>query len=368
MTLQPDRWRAFVALVLAVQLVIMTGWLLVIGKNLLLPIFIAVISVYVLVTASDRLGQLPVTRRLPGWARHLIVLVAFFLAVMGLVGVIIGTAEQVIARLPAYQQNLQAVAQTLLGQVGMRDLPNWDGLMTRLTDAVRLQKLAAWGLGSVGSLGGVMFMAIVYASFLMAERAGFAHKVAVALPGDGARQSHDIVRSINRAIGDYLAVKTLVNVILAALSYAVLWVLGVDFALFWAILIGLLNYIPYVGSMLGVAFPVVLTVAQFGDLRNTAITLTLLAAAQIWVGNSLEPRMVGRKVNLSPFVVMVALALWGSIWGVSGAILAIPMTSIIAIVMASFAQTRPFAVLLADDVSVFEAPPQGPGLADRPQP
>ncbi len=123
---------------------------------------------------------------------------------------------------------------------------------------------------------------------------------------------------------------------------------------FWAILIALLNYIPYVGSFLGVIFPVVLSMAQFGSIERTLALAALLTLAQMGVGNVLEPRMVRRKVNMSPFVVLVALALWSSIWGVSGAILAIPLTSIIAIVMGSFASTRPFAILLAENVSVYE--------------
>ena len=128
-----------------------------------------------------------------------------------------------------------------------------------------------------------------------------------------------------------------------------MWLFGVDFALFWAILIGLLNYIPFIGSLLGVIFPVLLSIAQFGSAQTTILILTLLAAAQLLVGNGLEPRMIGKKVNMSPFVVLVSLSLWTSLWGVAGSILAIPLTSILAIVFSHFDGTRPFAVLLSAD-------------------
>jgi AI-2 transport protein TqsA len=132
------------------------------------------------------------------------------------------------------------------------------------------------------------------------------------------------------------------------ISFVILWGMGVDFALFWAVVIGLFNYIPYVGSIVGVALPVILSVAQFGSLGTTALLGTLLIAAQTYVGNILEPRVIGRQLNLSPFVVLVALSVWSSVWGLPGAILAIPMTSMMAIICGAFGPTRFVAVLLAD--------------------
>jgi hypothetical protein len=102
--------------------------------------------------------------------------------------------------------------------------------------------------------------------------------------------------------------------------------------MFWAVVIGLFNYIPYVGSIIGVALPVVLSLAQFGSFGTTAVLAGLLMAAQTWVGNILEPRMIGRQLNLSPFVVLVALSVWSALWGLPGAILAIPMTSMLVII------------------------------------
>ena len=100
----------------------------------------------------------------------------------------------------------------------------------------------------------------------------------------------------------------------------------------------------------GVALPVILSVAQFGSPGTTAVLGTLLIAAQTYVGNILEPKMIGRQLNLSPFVILVALSVWSSVWGLAGAILAIPMTSVLAIICGSFASTRFIAVLLADTV------------------
>ncbi|MDO5604564.1 MAG: AI-2E family transporter [Paracoccus sp. (in: a-proteobacteria)] len=348
-----DPLRGLLAVVLALVLVALVGMFLIMGKSLLLPVFVAVISVYVLVAASDAIGRLPGGRRLPDSLRRVVVLALFMLAVLVLGGVMVSTAGQVMERLPEYEKNVTTLLSALMSMIGARefDLAHlWQDAVQRIP----VQRVAGAVLGSISAAAGLISMVVVYAIFLMSERGVFARKIAVALPGEKGERAALIVSQINAAISDYLAVKTLANAILGVISYVILWAFGIDFALFWAILIGLLNYIPYVGSLLGVAFPVILSMAQFGSVQTTLMITALLTAAQVWVGNGLEPRMIGRKVNMSPFVVLLTLALWSSVWGVAGAVLAVPLTSIIAIIMASFAATRPFAIMLAEDVSVYE--------------
>ena len=72
-----------------------------------------------------------------------------------------------------------------------------------------------------------------------------------------------------------------------------------------------------------------------------------LSGVQVLVGAYLEPRMMGRTFNLSPFVVVVALSVWGALWGLAGAILAVPMTASLVLVLAEIGQTRPVAVMLS---------------------
>lgn len=345
--------RSLLAIALSLAIAGMLGMLLVVGKSFLLPILVAVISVYVLVEASDAIGRLPGGRFLPEWLRRVVVLALFLLAVFMIGGVMISTAGQISARLPSYQHNVAGVLARLLTVIGADHL-DWQAVWHEATSTISLERFVRGALGSISTAAGLIFLVLLYAVFMMAERKGFAHKIAVALPSDKGAQAAEIISRINTSIGGYLAVKTLVNVVLGVISYAVMWAFGVDFALFWAVLIALLNYIPYVGSILGVLFPLTLSMAQFGSLQATVGITVLLTAAQVGVGSFLEPRIVGRKMNMSPFVVLVALALWSTLWGIPGAILAIPLTSIIAIILSSFGPTRLFAVLLAGDVAAYE--------------
>lgn len=344
----------FFTLVMALIFVTLTGFLLLIGKSLLLPIVLAVITAYILVSASDWLGRQPGIRHLPEWVRRVIVLACFVLCILSLVGVITSTVDQVGRRVPEYQENLTAMAADMAHRFGLEKVPNWGEMWRSLTERVSMQTIASRLIASAGSLAGVVFMVVIYTMFLMGERSGFGRKLTASMSGERAEQTHHIITKINKSIGNYLSVKTLVNIILAAGSYLVLLIFGIDFALFWAILIGLLNYIPYIGSLAGVMFPVALTLAQYGSLQKTLIVAGLLTAAQMFVGNVLEPKMIGKTVNMSPFVVLVALAVWSALWGVSGAILAIPLTAVITIILANFEATRPFAIMLADDVDLVD--------------
>ncbi len=109
----------------------------------------------------------------------------------------------------------------------------------------------------------------------------------------------------------------------------------------------MLNYIPTIGSLIGVVFPALLTLVQFAALGPFLVVTIGLGLTQFVFGNVLEPRMMGKSLNLSPLIVIVSLAVWGSIWGVTGMFLCVPITVVMMIVLAGFPQTRPIAILLS---------------------
>lgn len=346
-------------LVLSVILTIAVGWLLVAGQQIILPIVTAVISVYVMVSASEALGRLPLLKHAPPILLRVLVLAAFTVLLLGFAVVVAGTVREIVSVLPRYQENLDVMLQALAQRFDLEAQILWGEIRAVTVDRIDLQRIILATLGGFTSVGFTVFLVVIYAGFLITERGTFPRKVSAALNDEeSASKALRVITDINAQISQYLAVKTLINLILGLISFAFLWLLDVDFALFWAITIALLNYIPYVGSYLGVAFPVILSLGQFASIQTTLVLLALLVAAQTWVGNVLEPRWIGRQLNMSPFVVLVALSVWGALWGVPGAILAIPMTSILIIVTSSFEATRFIAILLSEraETGVAETP------------
>lgn len=334
-----------------------------IARGILLPIVAAAVFTLILMRAADWLGTLPVLCALSATLRRFLVLViaAGFSALLGLL--IAGMIDRIAAILPIYEQNIETLFIAQAARFGLDEVRLWDQIIQALRDAFDLHRLSLFLLNSAGSLVGTIVLVIVYSGFLIAERGSLEQKVSHAV---GSKEKAHRVRALSLRIGDsisdYLATKTLINVLLAVLSYGVLRLFGIDFPLFWALMIGFLNYIPYVGSFVGVAFPVVLSLGQFGSLGVTVVLAVALTAAQTLVGNFLDPWLVGRRVNLSPFVVIVSLVAWSSIWGLPGAILAIPLTSAIAITCAEIPGLRPIAVMLSagNDIDVVDSPENRP--------
>ena len=321
---QPEVVRVAAGALLAALIVVA----LYIGRPVLVPLVIAVFFTLVLVRAADRLGTLPLLRGLHAIVRQFLVL-----AVMGGIGILLGILitdilDRIALQLPVYEANIEALINTTAARFGLDHIEVWPEVYRGLQDTVDLRSLGLFMLTAGTSLVAAVSLIAVYSGFLLVERGQLARKLAHAI-GDEARaeRARVLILRISDSMSDYLATKTLVNVILAVPSYAILHAFGVDFALFWAVLIGLVNYIPYLGSVLGVFFPSVLSLGQFGSIGYTLALAAALTVPQLVVGNVIDPWMMGRRVNLSPLVVIMSLVVWASLWGLPGAILAVPLTA-----------------------------------------
>jgi predicted PurR-regulated permease PerM len=361
----------------ALGITIMVGWLFYVGKDIILPIVTAIILLQILYAASATVARIPGLGRTPLWLRAALALVGVLALLFAMTRMLVASLQNLVPSLPVYQRNLENLFATWfpapgvaeIGQPEMSDLmASRAGLFDRGTEAVTkaisefatrffteidIAALAQSVLSSLTSFGGFVFITILYASFLLSEITGFPEKVRRAFgSGRDSTDTLNMIARINHDIGSYLATKTLINIMLGVICWLILLILGVEYAALWAIVIGLLNYIPYIGSFVGVAFPALFAVAQFGSLTVPLIATGMMTAAQVIIGNIVEPKMLSKSVNLSPMVVLVSLAIWSSLWGIPGAILAVPFTTILMIVLARRPGTRPIAALLSSNGNV----------------
>ncbi len=337
----------------AVLLTVLAGWLIVIGQSLLMPIVIGVIIVYILTNAAEALGRMPVVGVLPHGLRLLLVGLIALGGAVYLISLTMYNAGSIVSSLPEYTKNLQGLFDRASEYFKLETVPSVSNMVADIQQAMDLNTVAGMVASGLSGVGAFLVTALLYAMFLLSEWTDFPSKMRRAFHDEThADTAMNTLRQISERIGGYLATKTLINVILGVASYIIMLVIGVEYAAFWAIWIGLLNYIPYIGSVLGVLFPVALTLAQFGTFGHSIAAFVLLMSAQLVVGNVLEPRMLGRSVNMSPFVVLAALAFWMEVWGVIGAILAIPMTSMLMIILAEIPGTRAIAALMSEDGNV----------------
>jgi AI-2 transport protein TqsA len=227
---------------------------------------------------------------------------------------------------------------------GVENEPTWATLRTIFLDQVSVQSLIGTTMASAGALIGSAVVVGLYVTFLLIEQGSLAAKVDnVSTDPRHAALLRQIIANINTRVGSYLALKAVLGATQGLISFFILWFLGVEFAAFWGVVIAMLNFVPYIGSMLSVALPVLLAVVQFGDLNSVLAVLVSLSILQFFIGNFLDPYLMGNSLNLSPFIITV----WASLWGIAGAFLAIPITAVMAIIFSEFPGTRPLAILMS---------------------
>lgn len=166
---------------------------------------------------------------------------------------------------------------------------------------------------------------------------------------DGCRQREitETVGEIASKIRQYLGITTVTSFITGVAS--ALWALavGLDLALVWGVLNFLLNYIPVVGNLVGIIPPSIYALSQFQSWTVPVIFLVGFSVIQIVISNFISPMLQGSSMSLPPIVVVMALAFWSWVWGIAGALIAVPLTVALVIVCEHFKSTRWIAILLS---------------------
>jgi predicted PurR-regulated permease PerM len=149
-----------------------------------------------------------------------------------------------------------------------------------------------------------------------------------------------------------------VGVLAALLNYILLLIVGVEFAVLWAILSFFLSFVPNVGFVLSFVPPAIMALLQFGPLE-AGIVVAGYYVVNILVDSVIKPRFIRDELDLSPAVTFFSLLVWGWVLGPIGAILSIPMTMFVQALLESREQTRWMAYLLGDGSKPYESTAEG---------
>ncbi len=326
--------------------------LLVVGKPFLVPLFLAIVIWYVIVSINEWLRRTTfIMERIPNWL-SLFISTILIIGVLFLLGNLVAqNIDMMRTNAPSYRVNIQQQLQRVLEYLGLEKQYN----LSSMAHEFNLNEYTGQLINSITGLAQKFVLILIYVIFLLFEQNTFPRKIA-ALKWSDERNLHfrKILKQANSATKTYLAVKTGASILTAVLSFAALYFIGVDFPVFWAFLIFLLNYIPTIGSIVATFFPSVVALVQFDTLGPFFAVLIIITGLQFLIGSFLEPRLLGNSLNISPFVIILSLVLWGLIWGVVGMLLCVPLTVIIIIVLAQFPNTRGIAILLSRNGNMGE--------------
>jgi AI-2 transport protein TqsA len=249
-------------------------------------------------------------------------------------------------QLVAYGPKLDAVIAQVAEMAKMRNPPTVLSIIRGL-DATKYLGLAA---RAVQDFASTALFVLVYLAFILASRKGWERKAIGLFPLREERQDAVVAfLRIRDGVERYLWVQTVTGLMVASLSWIAMAAVGLHDSVFWAFLIFLAVYIPVAGGVFAGVAPPLFALVQFPGYGQAIILLIALQLIGMVIGNVVYPRMQGRSLNLDPVMVLLALAFWSAIWGVTGAFLSTPLTVMAMVVLAQFDGSRWIAVILSAD-------------------
>ena len=201
--------------------------------------------------------------------------------------------------------------------------------------------------GNIGSFFGNLIMVLLFLMFMLAGRRALTGRISKAFEEDKADQIKYIINSIENQVQHYLLIKTFVSFLTAFIGGVILIIGGIDFAIFSALLIFVLNFIPNFGSILATVFPITVGLLKYGLSIKVVLVAAFLILTQFIIGNIFEPKLTGKSLNLSPIVILISLIFWGYVWGIVGMMLAVPLTSAIKIIFQHIEGLKPIAEIIS---------------------
>jgi predicted PurR-regulated permease PerM len=326
-------------LLIGVIALVAVGFVLKTAQSVILPLVIAWFLSYLLAPLVNFLAR----RRVPTEASVAVVLVLllgfFYLAGLFVYSRAIAFTDEY----PKYAEQFNQIAATFTERF---TLPSWISFNTIDWE----QKAGEWVVSLPGSFVSVfnnLVLVLIFLVFMLLGKPYFKNKIQRAFPDAQGEKLNGVTASITYQISRYLSIKLLISAITGLLVWLALKLLDVDFPITWGVLTFLLNFIPKIGSIVATIPPVLLAFVQFyPNLWTTVVVLIALTCIQQVMGNLIEPKIMGDNLNLSPVVILISLIFWGWLWGITGALLSVPIASAIKIVCENIEMLKPVSVLM----------------------
>lgn len=335
--------RNAAALMIVLALTVVT---LILGQQLIIPLIFALLIWLLVRKIKSKLNQIPFIHRwFPGWITNIIMSGLIF-ATFTFIGRLLAVNIEILAKsYETYGTNVTVVTNDLNKLFDIDVMK----LLQEYAGNFNFGKLFSSIFSSLRGMIENTIVVLLYVVFIFLEESNFPTKLRGLFP---RTQQYlrvlVLIEKIEKSVANYIGLKTLVNLISAVISFIVLLIIGVDTPIFWAFLVFFLNFIPLIGLFISVLLPTAFCLVQFGSFSPCIATLISLGTVQFIVGNILEPKIMGNSLNISPLVAIIALALWGTLWGITGMFLSVPITVIMIIVFSQFSKTRPIAILLSE--------------------
>ncbi|MBS73397.1 MAG: hypothetical protein CMA91_03995 [Euryarchaeota archaeon] len=208
-------------------------------------------------------------------------------------------------------------------------------------------EIATSVVSSVGAFITTSITVLFFLIFIIFEAHLLPGRIERAWPNSSSNKMEAIQHQIEEGINTYIIVKTGCGIGSAIIAAIVMMIFGIDLWFVWAVLTFILNYVPYIGSLIATIPPLVIGLILLKPIALIVLTIILLVNQQVW-GNYIETKWAGRALDLSPVILLLITAFSFWLWGIVGMVLAVPLFAIVKIVLENIEETRPIAILLSE--------------------
>lgn len=328
---------------------IMLVYILIVGKALIIPFIVALLIWQFINTIANGIKKAPgIGEYCPNWLCMVLSIIFLLMLAYGIVSIVSDNVAAVINAAPRYQDRFMELLDSISASAHIKpltfsDKSNWVQQLDLRSFLLNVSSVFT-------SITGNAVLIFLYVIFLFIEQKVLLNKTQAFFARESSRDlTTHMVHYVLKDTQVYLGIKTLTSLLAAVSSWLIMWKVGLDFSEFWALLIFFLNFIPSIGAITATIFPAVLAAIQFSALPPFLEVTLGISAIQMMIGSFIEPRLMGYSLNLSPLIILMALVIWGTLWGVVGMFLSVPITVTMMIVFSNFEKTRGIAVLLSRD-------------------
>ncbi len=312
----------------------------------------SVLAAFLVAVFLSVLGTPPVLwlerKRIPTLVSVLLV-VAAIVTILLAAGAIVGASvSSFSAELPAYQARMQEKVAALQAFLATKGIRRMDKVLLEYVNPGAVMGLTSRLLAGLGVAFSNIVLILLTTTFILLEASSFPAKLRAVL--GHPRQAFPEVTAFVADMKRYMVIKTVISLATGTLVGTWLAILGVDFPVLWGFLAFLLNYVPSVGSSLAAVPAVLMAVMQHGFIRALLATVGYMAI-NFLLDNVVEMKLMGRRLHLSTLVVFLSLMFWGSLLGLVGMVLCIPLTMTVKFACEINEGTRWIAVLLGPDIA-----------------
>lgn len=316
--------------------------LLYLGKFLILPLLFSFLIFILLRSVSNKISSIN------AFGYSLNYYVSFFIVCLGLflffyfIGALVDNdISKVIADTYIYQKNIQEIISTVKTYELNSSLFSTDNFFKNLD----LKSILSNTLNFFTNAAGNISLIIIYLIFFLIEEKFFKIKLEKISSNKSTKK---ILEKINKQIYEYFEIKILTSFFTGILTFLILLALSNNLAVLFGIFSFLLNFIPFIGSLIAIVLPVIFSIVQSLDFSISVLTIVSLIFVQLLIGNFIEPKLMGKSLNLSPIIMIISLGIFGKIWGIAGMFLSVPILVVMLIIFSNFNQTKKIAIFLSE--------------------